>query len=98
VALAPLPRQPSGWQCLVSFPDQSESFVLGFEAGKLWRLLEIGEEVNSWPDHELAHIANLELYQRFATHFRCDLYVDDSGDGCWCAVTFVPVKPKLRIA
>lgn len=45
---------------IVSFPDQSETFVLGFEAGMIWERLQAGEteiDVN-------VHTSNIEVLNR----------------------------------
>ena len=49
---------------LVRFPDQSPSFVLGFEAGMVWSRMQQGEAIieNAIP----YHVENLEVFQRMA--------------------------------
>jgi hypothetical protein len=48
---------------VVAFPDQSETFTLGVEAGMFWQRIESGERRFSLT----AHTNNLEALRRMAT-------------------------------
>ena len=80
---------------VMSFLDTSESYTLGFEAGKIWTLAN----AEIWPDHMLAHTSNLEQIRLIAAHFSCDLFIDTSTDSQWMNVTFVENgrKPRLKL-
>lgn len=69
---------------LVSFPDQSESFVNGFEAGALWQRL--GAEVE--PIDTLLHVANLEVALRMATNLDWRILKVCQYDAEWAQVLF----------
>lgn len=49
---------------IVSFPDQSASFTLGFEAGMIWQRMQSGEQVIK-SDTGLS-VENVEVMQRMA--------------------------------
>lgn len=53
---------------LVSFPDQSKSFVHGFEAGQIWQRLRDGEPLI---ENQLIHRANVEVIDRMALENGC---------------------------
>lgn len=74
---------------IVSFPDQSESFTLGVEAGMFWQRVENGERGFSMT----VHTSNLEVLRRMAA--AKDLILDAwpaEVDG-W-AETELTEKPK----
>ena len=74
---------------LVSFPDQSESFVLGFEAGMLWRRMEDGEEVITGPTPY--HSENVHgVFQAMADAAGYDIEATECADheGEWTEATF----------
>ena len=74
----------TSWQCLVAFPDESASFVYGFEAGMIWEYLQRGETVLE----SVVHEANREVLQRMAL---ASGYVADwaeSFDEEWVQVCF----------
>lgn len=56
-------REPEGhaadYALIVSFPDQSETFVLGFEAGMIWERLQ-----TEWAIDTNVHTANIEVLTR----------------------------------
>ena len=80
---------------VVSFPDQSEVFTLGVEAGIFWQRLQSGER-----DFELvAHSNNLECLRRMATaeglvFVDCDTDVEGWSE---CSVSGTPTRPKLSL-
>lgn len=75
---------------LVSFPDQSETFVLGFEAGQCWERLHHGAA-----DEVTMHTANEEVFRRMARHFGYEASFEPSADG-WATARFSRGRPKLR--
>jgi hypothetical protein len=85
------------YNLLVSFPDQSETFVLGVEAGIFRQRLEAGERVFQ----SLAHAANVECLRRMAEAKNCALIdvgfpIESTG---WTTVSVhpAPTKPKLAV-
>lgn len=47
---------------LVSFPDQSHSFVHGYEAGMIWEMMQRGDPLIN----RTVHAANVRVLQRMA--------------------------------
>lgn len=86
---------------LFSFPDQSESFCYGFEAGKLWAAMDTyGEATIDRGFNEGLPIRheNLLLVQRMAAVRNYTLETKDAGAG-WVGIllTYSPKpKPQLR--
>jgi hypothetical protein len=87
---------------LVSFPDQSENFVHGFEAGMVWQRMRAGEPVIDSPLPY--HFANCELFHRLAEAGGYDIECREVEDmeNEWTEVTFVrlpdaPKAPALRV-
>ena len=74
---------------LVAFPDQSETFVLGFEAGQCWGRLEAGDAAD-----RTIHTKNQEVVRRMARHFSYDVQFTDV-EGEWCTARFRRGRPKL---
>jgi len=74
---------------IVSFPDQSSSFVNGFEAGMVWQRMQAGEEVidRGTP----YHFANCEVFHRMADAAGYDIECSDREDEAseWVEVTFI---------
>ena len=61
-------QDPTDYGLVFAFPDQSQSFTLGFEAGMLWQLLQQGPPVVDRGVEEglpLRH-ENLEVMHRMA--------------------------------
>lgn len=82
-------------RCIVPFPDQSASFVHGFEAGLVWARMEAGQthiDGNGVPFHE----ANLEVFRRMAAHFGYDMEAQP-GDGTWAEITFTKRRSRLSV-
>lgn len=82
---------------LVSFPDQSETFVLGFEAGQLWEIMR----VQSGTFISTVHAKNRELVTRMAAS--CGLTpeftaLEGDDSGTYLSVKFTRgTKPKLTV-
>lgn len=106
--------QPSGeatYGLILSFPDQSHSFVHGYEAGLLAARMKAGEaEIDSKKSFPF-HRANLELFRRMATLHGYELVTDkvtaeghaDDAFDTYINCTFTKVegqrkvKPTLRV-
>lgn len=53
---------------LMPFLDESESFVHGFECGKIWQLIEDGEVIENY----LVHVANKDQIELMCKTFNLD--------------------------
>ncbi|MBB3411181.1 hypothetical protein FHT87_005134 [Rhizobium sp. BK316] len=84
------------FRCLVPFPDQSENFVLGFEAGMIWQRMVSGETTIGGLDEIATHAGNIAVFQRMADAQGYDLMTDDAGDG-WIIATFTKRKNRFRL-
>lgn len=85
----------SNYDLLVSFPDQSETFVLGFEAGQLWETLKAGSGEMMYG--LTMHTANEEAFTRIGRHYGCTVEFKRL-EGGWSDATFKrSTKPKLRL-
>jgi hypothetical protein len=84
------------FRCLVPFPDASDSFVHGFEAGMIWQRMVRGEQEIGGISEVATHSANAEVFQRMADAQGYDLHIDDSADG-WMIATFVKRKNRFRV-
>lgn len=84
------------------FPDQSESFVLGFEAGQIWQQIDdIGElEINrGFGEGFPVHASNLTVIQRMAAARNYRLEIGVAADG-WVPVRLIyqgGKKPILAV-
>lgn len=85
------------FRCLVPFPDPSESFVLGYEAGMIWQRMNAGEFKIGGSDEVATHAANLEVFQRMADAQAYDLEIEPCGDDCWMIATFTKRQKKFRV-
>ena len=61
---------------VISFPDQSESFVNGFESGMFWEFLKSGGVCLL-----TMHTANEEVFLRIARHYGRSVEFKRLGDG-----------------
>jgi hypothetical protein len=93
-------RDNTTYGLIVSFPDQSESFVLGFEAGEIWSLLtaEVDKEVR------LVHSENKEVIKRMckALNYKVEFEgFDDPKFEEWCEARFArrlcSTTPRLTV-
>lgn len=86
---------------LVSFPDQSETFMLGFEAGMIWQEMEGGALSidRGFESGTPIHAGNLEVIVRMAAARGYAVEKSGDADG-WVPVrlTFAGrAKPALRV-
>lgn len=77
---------------IVSFPDQSESFTNGFEAGTFDARMGTGES----PIEHIAHEANYEVLRRLATRRGYAMNWMSCGDGCWANIKLRKIGPEDR--
>lgn len=86
----------SEYDLVVSFPDQSETFVLGFEAGMIWQRLESGD-LNFTAT---VHSKNSELFMRMAYAKELFYKITATGVEGWSELVIRPLEkpvPKLRL-
>lgn len=79
---------------IVSFPDQSQSFVLGFEAGMIWKRLESGEAEFS----ETVHADNRDVIERMVEAMGLSVrMIDTHVEGWIIANIHRQTRPKLNL-
>ncbi len=78
---------------IVSFPDQSEAFTLGVEAGMFWQRLEAGERDFT----SIAHTENLECLRRMAETRGLIVEALPSEVEGWADITVMDNRPRLRV-
>lgn len=74
---------------LVSFPDQSESFVLGFEAGQIWQEIEgEGKLVidRGFSEGLPVHTDNITVIQNMARARGYEIQTKPSGTEGWTGI------------
>lgn len=84
------------FRCLVPFPDQSENFTSGFEAGMIWQRMVTGEPVIGGLDEIALHEENSVVFQRMADAQSYDLTIEPAGEG-WVIATFVKRQNRFRV-
>jgi len=91
------PENTAEFGCIVSFPDQSEAFVLGYEAGILQHRMTLGEAVieNDVPYHAI----NRLLFERMCTAFGYEAEFEpcDGFEGEWMTVVFTKRRAHLKV-
>lgn len=75
---------------VVSFPDQSESFTLGFEAGRIDQRMGASES----PIEECVHTKNEELFRRLADYQGYAMEWRASEVKGWSYVELRKVRPS----
>lgn len=78
---------------IISFDDQSESYVLGFEAGLLYQQLETGLVVEPYS----VHANNAPTLTRIAQHFGFCASLTSTGVDGWSTIELSRGKPKLEV-
>lgn len=78
---------------VISFPDQSESFVHGFEAGEIYKELELG--VTSVKPPVPIHTANKEIICRMCDVHGYDVEFTDSDYEEWTYIS-ITKRPEHR--
>ncbi len=86
-----------GFRCVLAFPDQSESFVLGWEAAPYWARLRNGETLVKTDDGFPVHRANDELFRRMADACEYE-YAATPIDDCWMNIRFRKMERKPRFS
>ncbi|TCU34029.1 hypothetical protein [Rhizobium azibense] len=94
------PAQPvddaAEFQCLVPFPDQSDSFVNGFEAGMVWQRMINGERLIGGNEEIAMHSANADVFRRMASAHGYDVTVERC-DQEWAIFTFTKWPKRFKI-
>jgi hypothetical protein len=78
---------------IISFADQSESYVLGFEAGLLYQRLDSGEAIEDYS----VHANNAETLVRIAKHFGFAATLEATGTDGWSTISLSRGRPKLSV-
>lgn len=74
------------WQPILAFQDESQSFVLGFEAGCVWQALKHNEDEQTF----IIHGGNAELMLRIAESTKREITWAEIDNPLWANVTFGP--------
>lgn len=74
---------------LMPFLDQSETYVLGFEAGQIWQLIEDGECL----ERKLIHIKNIEQMKLICETFGVQPEIETVND-TWAYLTVKSIDPE----
>lgn len=90
------PPDAAEFRCLVPFPDQSESFVLGFEAGIIWQRMAQKEQIIGGLNEVATHSENETVFQRMADAQGYDLDIAPC-DSEWIIATFTKRQNRLRL-
>lgn len=80
----------TGYSLILAFPDQSDSFVHGFEAGRVWDALTDAAD-GDVVLIESVHQANAELYLRMGEALGRAVRWTEYGD-IWADITFEAVQ------
>ena len=82
-----------GWQLVVEFPDQSASFALGVETGKIWEQMKSGTvaEIDCF-----TMIENREVLRRIADHLGWKAAAYHVAVKGWDHSVFTKVAPEGR--
>lgn len=80
-----------------AFPDESASFVHGFEAGIVSTRMRSGEQTIDHSGLPL-HTANMLLFQRMAVYFGYEIEIS-LQDETWTHMTFTKgaARPTLKV-
>lgn len=81
------------YSLLVSFPDGSQPFVSGFEAGMIWMQLRD----KSIPEKLTVNSENREVIQRMCDASFYDVSFEESGVEGWLYASFKPKKSTLSL-
>ena len=79
-----------------AFPDQSETFVLGFEAGGVHERLKAGELVDTREGFPL-HAENAEVLGRMAAFYGLSLVLESCDTEGWINAVFSRRKSALHL-
>ena len=91
-----------GMGLVFAFPDQSQSFTCGFEAGMIWQRIEAGEAVidKGFTEGFPAREDNIELIARMARAGGYTMETHPTGYDGWISVRLSfasKPKPALRV-
>ncbi len=84
-------NDPTGHTCLLPFDTDDPEFVRGFEAGRLWALLRVTEDVVV----ETVHASNSEMMLRLGEATDRHVRAVDLDEN-WVEVTFAEVDGGLE--
>jgi hypothetical protein len=81
------------WHPLLLFPDESASFVHGFEGGIVWAQIEAGMQTIE----RTVHTANETLYRRMAERMGYGIEFDASEVEGWAELRMVKRCPASHL-
>lgn len=81
--------EEASYSLIVSFPDQSESFVLGFEAGGLWQRMRAGDRAEI---SETVHAENRDVIARMAAAEGWEVATSPTAVPGWDTIRMTKVK------
>lgn len=84
------------FRCLVPFPDKSQSFVHGFEAGMIWQRMVAGEASIGGVCEVATHSKNAGVFQRMADAQGYDIVLEIASDG-WMIATFTKRTTRFLV-
>lgn len=87
--------QDTEYGLIVSFPDQSASFVHGFEAGSLWQKMESGTVAEIAVE---THIENREVIARMADHLGWSYESEPTHVSGWDRTTLAKTRSERKRA
>jgi hypothetical protein len=82
----------SGWQLVVSFPDQSPSFAHGVEAGKIWARLDYYADLRQIEETTMTE--NREVLRRIAEYRGWKVEVVPTEVPGWDMSKFTKIEPS----
>lgn len=90
------------FRCLVPFPDETPSFVHGFEAGCIWERMNKGEQQIGGIYEIALHTKNIEVFNRMAAAQGYDIEIEPPGvhpsdNPVWSIVTFTKRRNRFRV-
>jgi hypothetical protein len=81
------------WHPVVTFVDESESFVHGFEAGLVWAQIEAGAQVVE----RTVHAANQRLFRRMAGRMGYRFEFERSEVDGWAYLRMEKCRPACHL-
>lgn len=86
------------FRCLVPFPDGSDSFVHGFEAGMIWQRMNAGEKVIGGLNEVALHASNEDVFRRMASAQGYSVEITEDEDQLeWIIVTFAKTPKRFGV-
>lgn len=91
------PEAAKDWNMIVRFPDQSQSFCNGFEAGRIFHQLENNQLISDEENMLTVRTENISLYESIAKHFKYDCHHKVTEYAEWTYVWFIKKPSGLKL-